>query len=150
MIATSTQKQAVSKYLPSMFDRLKKKQVFSATQKVSQTNSMPAQILEEYMSNAPLSGLVPQQQQPKTQRNESKNSGGAVARSRSGGQRQGQDTRNSSCSSGANNSGSKKRKFSKIVFEISELPTVYAINRSLSIKRQKDQLNVLKGGYASS
>lgn len=73
-----------------------------------------------------------------------------MARSRSGGQRQGQDTRNSSCSSGANNSGSKKRKFSKIVFEISELPTVYAINRSLSIKRQKDQLNVLKGGYASS
>ena len=149
MIATSNQKQALSKYLPSMFDRLKKKQVFSATQKVSQTNSMPAQVLEEYMSTAPLSGLVPQQQ-PKTQRNESKNSGGAVARSRSGGQRQGQDTRNSSCSSGANNSGSKKRKFSKIVFEISELPTVYAINRSLSIKRQKDQLNVLKGGYVSS
>jgi hypothetical protein len=132
--------------LPSMFDRLKKKQVFSATQKVSQTNSMPAQVLEEYMSN---SGLVPPQQ-PKTQRNESKNSGGAIARSRSGGQRQGQDTRNSSCSSGANNSGSKKRKFSKIVFEISELPTVYAINRSLSMKRQKDQLNVLKGGYAGS
>ena len=149
MIATSNQKQVVSKYLPSMFNRLKKKQVFSATQKVSQTNSMPAQVLEDYMSNAPLSGLVPQQQ-PKTQRNESKNSGGAVARSRSGGQRQGQDTRNSSCSSGANNSGSKKRKFSKIVFEISELPTVYAINRSLSIKRQKDQLNVLKGGYVSS
>jgi hypothetical protein len=148
VVATSTQKQAVSKYLPSMFDRLKKKQVFSATQKVSQTNSMPAQVLEEYMSN---SGLVqPHQQQPKTQRNESKNSGGAVARSRSGGQRQGQDTRNSSCSSGANNSGSKKRKFSKIVFEISELPTVYAINRSLSMKRQKDQLNVLKGGYAGS
>lgn len=52
----------------------------------------------------------------KTHRNDS-------ARSRPSQERVGGETRNSSRSSGAANcSGNRKRKFSKIVFEISELP----------------------------
>ncbi|TNV87579.1 hypothetical protein FGO68_gene9425 [Halteria grandinella] len=51
----------------------------------------------------------------------------------------GVETRNSSCSSGAK-SGPRKRTFSKIVFEISELPNVSVVNRSLSNKRGNDNI----------
>jgi hypothetical protein len=53
------------------------------------------------------------------------------------------ETRNSSCSSGAK-SGPKKRKFSKIVFEISELPSANPVNRSLSNKRNQDLFGILR------
>lgn len=58
----------------------------------------------------------------------------------------GVETRHSSCSSGANNKsgGPRKRKFSKIVFEISELPNVSMVNRSLSNKRSKDKFSAVR------
>jgi hypothetical protein len=61
----------------------------------------------------------------------------------------GVDTRNSSCSSGAK-SGPRKRKFSKIVFEISELPSTSVINRSVSNKRNNDHLGMLRTSIPSS